>query len=213
MPLGYKGRNWLQALGSDLDRSLPLIASYFDRKTRLRLIPGAMLIESTAEQILTGQMPTTSNLLDRATRQDFNNYLAEDILVKVDRASMLNSLEIRAPFLDVDLIDFAFGKVPHEYKATSLDRKILLKRLTAKVLPSSFDRQRKQGFSIPLANWLKAGPFRKLFEQILLDKQCVFDQPVVQKLFLDHDRGCNNSERLFSLLMLELWCKTYAIEF
>jgi asparagine synthase (glutamine-hydrolysing) len=66
---------------------------------------------------------------------DFENYLAEDILVKVDRASMLHSLDIRTPFLDHRLIEFAFGKVPSRLKATESDRKILLKELAARVLP------------------------------------------------------------------------------
>jgi len=59
---------------------------------------------------------------------------------------MLNSLEIRAPFLDTALIEFAFGSVPQRLKATARDKKILLKQLTTRVLPKEFDRQRKQGF-------------------------------------------------------------------
>ena len=60
---------------------------------------------------------------------DFENYLSEDILVKVDRASMANSLEMRAPFLDKKIIEFSFGKVPSYLKASCNDRKILLKKL------------------------------------------------------------------------------------
>jgi len=74
-------------------------------------------------------------LLQRATRTDFENYLPEDILVKVDRASMLASLEVRAPFLDYRILEFAFGKVPSRLKADTAERKILLKRLCAKILP------------------------------------------------------------------------------
>ena len=116
-------------------------------------------------------VPIHPDLLQRATRMDFTNYLVEDILVKVDRASMLNSLEVRAPLLDYRLIEFAFGKVPSHLKATANDKKILLKKLTARVLPLNFDRQRKQGFSIPLADWLKAGEFRDLFRSVLLDSE------------------------------------------
>lgn len=142
---------------------------------------------------------------------DFENYLAEDILVKVDRASMLNSLEVRAPLLDYRLIEFAFGKVPSCLKATTQDRKILLKRLTARILPAGFDRQRKQGFSIPLADWLKAGAFRELFREVLMDSQTIFDRHTVRGLLRGQDQGRGNSERLFALVQFELWRREYRI--
>ena len=67
-----------------------------------------------------------SDLLQRATRMDFDNYLSGDILVKVDRASMANSLEVRAPLLDKNLVEFAFKKVPSNLKANSINKKIIL---------------------------------------------------------------------------------------
>ena len=65
---------------------------------------------------------------------------------------MLNSLELRAPFLDYRLVDFAFNKVPESLKASKTERKILLKKLARKMLPRGFDVERKQGFSIPLSS-------------------------------------------------------------
>jgi len=101
---------------------------------------------------------------------DFANYLPEDILVKVDRSSMLNSLEVRSPLLDYRIIEFAFGRVPSRLKPSSGQRKnILLKNLANKLLPPKFDLKPKQGFSIPLAKWLKNGSFRNLFHGVLLD--------------------------------------------
>lgn len=211
LPVGFKGRNWLQGLNADLHNGLPLIASYFDAITRHRLMsaqPGWQLV---AEAIVKGRVPVHPDLLQRATRMDFQNYLAEDILVKVDRASMLNSLEVRAPFLDYRLIEFAFRKVPSHLKATMHDKKILLKRLSARVLPPEFDLQRKQGFSIPLADWLKTGAFRELFHSVLRDPQCVFDAPTVNGLLRGQDRGCNNGERLFALVLFELWRQEYGV--
>lgn len=213
LPVGLKGRNWLQGLGVDLKNGLPLIASYFDATTRRRLMsahPGWGMI---AEGIVKGLVPVNPDLLQRATRMDFANYLAEDILVKVDRASMLNSLEVRAPFLDYRLIEFAFRKVPSHLKATVDDKKILLKRLTARLLPPEFDRQRKQGFSIPLAEWLKCGAFRELFYDVLRDPQCIFDSRVVDSLLYGQDRGRSNSERLFALVLFELWRREYEVTF
>ena len=212
LPVGLKGRNWLQGLGVDLRNGLPLIASCFDATTRRRLMARCADWPAVAESVVAGRMPLSPDLLQRATRMDFRNYLAEDILVKVDRASMLNSLEVRAPLLDYRLIEFAFGKVPSRLKATPKDKKILLKRLAVRVLPPKFDRQRKQGFSIPLAEWLKGGAFRKLFHEVLLDSQSIFDQRTVRGLLHGQDRGRSNGERLFSLVLFELWRREYAIK-
>jgi asparagine synthase (glutamine-hydrolysing) len=211
LPVGLKGRNWLQGLGVDLENGLPLIATCFDATTRRRLMSHHGGWQTAAETIFKGLVPQHPEILQRATRMDFGNYLAEDILVKVDRASMLNSLEVRAPLLDYRLIEFAFGKVPLHLKATTRDKKILLKRLTSRVLPPEFDRQRKQGFSIPLADWLKGGAFRELFHEVLLDSQCIFDQRTVRELLSGQDRGRSNGERLFSLVLFELWRREYGV--
>jgi asparagine synthase (glutamine-hydrolysing) len=211
LPVGLKGRNWLQGVGVDLKYGLPLIANYFDASTRRQLMSHQAGWALAAEQIRRGRVPAHTNLLQRATRMDFQDYLAEDILVKVDRASMMNSLEVRAPMLDYRLIEFAFAKVPSHLKATPHDKKILLKRLTARVLPPDFDRQRKQGFSIPLAEWLRAGPFRELFHQVLLDEQCLFDRDAVSGLLKGQDLGRSNGERLFALVLFELWRREFGI--
>jgi asparagine synthase (glutamine-hydrolysing) len=209
LPVGVKGRNWLQGLGVDLDKGLPLIASCFDATTRGRLLAAQSGWHAQAENVLRSRVPVHPDLLQRATRMDFANYLAEDILVKVDRASMLNSLELRAPLLDYRLTEFAFGKVPSHLKATAQDKKILLKRLTARVLPPEFDRQRKQGFSIPLAEWLKGGAFRALFQEVLRDPGCSFDARTVDSLLRGQDKGRSNGERLFALVLFELWRREY----
>lgn len=209
LPVGLKGRNYLQGLDVDLKNGLPLIASCFDASTRRRLMRGHAGHPLAAEAIRAGRAPKQTDLLQRATRMDFENYLADDILVKVDRASMLNSLEVRAPLLDYRVIEFAFSKVPSHLKATVNDKKILLKRLAARVLPPEFDKQRKQGFSIPMAEWLGAGPFRELFWDTLSSSDCMFDAPTVQSLLKGQDRGRSNGERLFALVQFELWRKTY----
>jgi asparagine synthase (glutamine-hydrolysing) len=213
LPVGLKGRNWLQGLGVDFQHGLPLFANHFDAITRLQLMGQHADWDLVAESIYRKGIPPHPDLLQRVTRMDFTNYLAEGILVKVDRASMLNSLEVRAPLLDHRLIEFAFGKVPTYLKTTPQDKKILLKRLTARVLPSEFDRQRKQGFSIPLAEWLKSGSFRNLFHEVLLDPSCMFDRRTVCELLKGQERGRSNGERLFALVLFELWRREYRVIF
>ena len=212
LPVGFKGRNWLQALGIDLRRGLPLVFSLFDRDTRRRLMARHGDWELAAERIREERIPKTADLLQRATRMDFGNYLTEDILVKVDRASMLNSLEVRAPLLDYRLIEFAFGKVPSPLKATVSSRKILLKKLAERILPREFDRQRKQGFSIPLGAWLRSGPWKTFFHETLLGSDStVFNRVEVSKLLHGQAKGRANGERLFALVLFELWRREYQV--
>ncbi len=212
LPVGFKGRNYLQGIDVDLKHDLPLIANFFDDPTRRKLLRGSGGYRLFAECIRKNRVPKEADLLQRATRMDFNDYLAEDILVKVDRASMHNSLEMRAPMLDYRLIEFAFGRVPSKLKVTGTDKKILLKRLAERLLPPEFDKKRKQGFSIPMTDWLKAGPFRELFWDTLSSADCLFDPAIVKSLQLGQDQGRSNGERLFALVQFELWRKTYGVE-
>jgi len=216
LPVGFKGRNWLQGLGAELHTGLPLIATYFDTSSRRHLLGtearGDGALGGVAEEIHRDRIPSDADLLQRATRMDFENYLAEDILVKVDRTSMLNSLEVRAPWLDYRIIEFAFGKVPLRLKATSSQKKILPKMLAQRVLPPAFDLHRKQGFSIPLTAWLQAGPWREFFHDVLLDSGgALFDRGFVAGLLEGQARRGSNSERLFALVLFELWRREYKI--
>lgn len=212
LPVGLKGRNWVQGLGADFDRGLPLIASYFDRTSRSRLLSPSHRGRLVAEEIRQRRIPVSNDLLQRATRMDFENYLAEDILVKVDRASMANSLEIRAPLLDYRIIEFAYGKVASHLKATVSFRKVLLKKLCGRVLPREFDRERKQGFSIPLSQWLKGGLWSEYFHDVLLGSaDSPFDRKFVASLIDGQAKGRANSERLFALVLFELWRREYRV--
>jgi len=113
--------------------------------------------------------------------------------------------------LDYRMIEFAFSKVPSSLKANQSEKKILLKKLTERILPNEFNRHRKQGFSIPLNKWLTTGPSRDFFNDLLINSSCMFDQTTTKKLLLGIDRGRANSERLFALAMIELWRKEYGI--
>jgi len=124
---------------------------------------------------------------------------------------MLNSLEVRAPMLDYRLIDFAFGRIPSNQKATVSGRKIILKRLAARVLPPEFNRHRKQGFSMPLAAWLQTPRWGEFFRDVLLDSRSgLICKKTVMNLLQGQAKGRSNSERLFALVMLELWQREYS---
>ena len=210
LPTGFKGRSFLQSLGVDFKHGLPHFSAVLDRSPRKALMARLPQWNLVAEQVRNQRVPVAPDVLQRITRMDFENYLAEDILVKVDRASMLNSLEVRAPLLDYRLIEFAFGKVPSRLKATATSRKVILKKLAGHLLPPAFDLNRKQGFSIPLASWLQSGKWQVFFSDVLLSSDStVFDRRMVEKLLKGQARGRPNSERLFALVLFELWRREY----
>lgn len=213
LPIGFRGRNWAKELASDLDVELPMTSSFFDRNERKKLYGHPKDWFYAAENIQRQNIPIIPDLIDRATRYDFANYMCNDILVKVDKSSMMNSLEIRAPFLDHKIIEFAFSKVPSSLKANQHDKKILLKKLCKRVLPPDLDFNRKQGFSIPLASWLtEKGEWRDFFHDTLLaSNDSFFDKKYIESLFRGQAKGRSNSERIFSLVVFELWRKNYKI--
>lgn len=203
MPSGMKGRALLGMLGTDMERSLPHIAVHFGEHARRRLMGSDWVLR--AEEVRAARIPQERDAVQRMTRFDFANYMAEDILVKVDRAAMLNSLEIRSPFLDRRVVEFAFGAVPSVLKATPNARKILLRKLAARILPEGFDAARKQGFGIPINHWLKEGVWRRHFEELLFDPGCIFERSEVERLFGALDRGRPVKEQLFGLGLFEHW--------
>ena len=209
LPIGFRGRNFLRAFGMQKGKGL-LPVPFFDRISRGKLLRGNVRNLGFAESQRNRGLVEGQDLVQQATRFDFYNYLPEDILVKVDRASMLNSLEVRAPFLDYHLIDFAFSKVPSSLKTTISQRKIMLKLLARRLLPPEFDLQRKQGFSIPLAIWLESPVYARYFADVLLDSNNpVFNHQFILELINGQKKGRSNSERLFNLIMFELWRKEY----
>jgi asparagine synthase (glutamine-hydrolysing) len=142
---------------------------------------------------------------------DFHSYLPDDILVNVDRASMLASLEIRAPFLDHRIIEFAFRRVPDVFRATLRKRKVLVRHLGQRLLPAELDLSRKQGFSIPFGAWFKGHWGARMSEILSAATPGLFEPGVVNELIGLQRKGLSNSHRLYALVMLELWRREYEI--
>lgn len=139
---------------------------------------------------------------------DMNFYLAEDILTKVDRASMAVSLEVRAPFLDPRVAEFAAG-LPLEYKLNGNNGKYILKETIKNLLPKNVTKRAKKGFGIPIAEWLKGrlNPLvRDLLNEDRLRKQNLFNPEFVQKMLKEHETGfANHHKPLWTLLVFQLW--------
>lgn len=213
IPLGIRGRNYAMGLAGTLEHALAGNTTLFDARNRRLISPflrDSGLLSDPSE--FKSQMyDSCRGLPGAAMVMDFGSYLSEDILVKVDRASMLASLEIRAPFLDHRIIEFAFSKVPNKLRTDKQGRKLLLKRLAGKLLPPELDIDRKQGFSLPLSKWF-AGPWGTYMEEVLREAPAeLFDRRTTSALIDGQRRGRVNTERIYSLVLFELWRREYRI--
>lgn len=143
---------------------------------------------------------------------DQNTYMTDDVLAKVDRASMLNSLEVRVPFVDHKVIEFA-AKIPFEYKLRGGVGKWILKEAVKDLLPAATIARPKQGFAIPLSRWLGAD-FGRLAREILLDDRARrrgFLAPAAVARLLERTdlRADRQSRKVWALVWFELWAQTY----
>ncbi|OGP90868.1 MAG: asparagine synthase (glutamine-hydrolyzing) [Deltaproteobacteria bacterium RBG_16_47_11] len=143
---------------------------------------------------------------------DLKLYLQESILVKVDRASMANSLEVRAPFLDHELVEYMM-ELPSTLKLKGWTSKYLLKKAAEPYLPADIIRRKKKGFGVPIAKWVK-GPLKEMFMDLLsfdrIKEEGYLNPQYVQKLLQDHLMNRrDNRKQLWTLLVWELWVDRY----
>lgn len=139
-------------------------------------------------------------------------YLTDDILVKVDRASMATSLEVRAPFLDYTIQEFV-ARLPYEYKLSRLTTKYLLKKMAKKHIPKYITNKKKQGFAIPVTKWLK----HELKDILLhytskkyIENQGIFQFDFVDKVVQNHlSEKWDNKKLIWNLLVFQLWYEKY----
>ena len=152
------------------------------------------------------------DVLNRQLDADLRPYLADDILVKVDRMSMATSLETRAPFLDGDLMELAFS-MPGHLKIRNGERKWILKQAMRGILPESVLSRRKEGFSIPMKNWLRRELqplMRDLLSPDRVARRGLFDVREVTALVDAHVAGReNHAHTLFPLMVFERWASAH----
>jgi asparagine synthase (glutamine-hydrolysing) len=206
LPVGFKGRNravaWRE--GPLLERVLG--TPYFDAWSRRGLfsqdaldILGPDIVAPEVRQ--REYLGKSGEPVQAIGHLDFCTTLPDDFLVKVDRASMMNSLEVRAPFLDPRLVEFAFRKVPARWKCDTRETRRIQRLLARRWLPESLDITRKQGFSVPLGQWFRDAGADAVRER-LHGLPAVFDQKSVESQIRGHMVGRENGSRLFALAML-----------
>ena len=155
---------------------------------------------------------TNTDAVSQIQYVDIKTYLPEDILVKVDRMSMANSLEVRSPILDHELIEFV-ARIPSIYKLKGRESKYIFKKMNEDRLPNKVLYRKKQGFCVPLASWFR-NELRGFVHDTILSSQarCLnfFEGDYINDLWKRHDTGREDcSTPLWGLMMFELWHRQY----
>jgi asparagine synthase (glutamine-hydrolysing) len=218
LPHGAWGRNYLHNISLDpIDRYLDSL-SYFTElgKTSLYTSDFQNALDETdqvarnfheyASRVKTGEP------LDQLLYIDSKTYLPGDILTKVDRMSMATSLEVRVPLLDHKLIEFV-TKVPASLKLAGSETKQLLKRVAKDLIPAEILHRSKQGFGVPLEEWINRqlrDRIRETLREPLTRQRGYVKSDYVDLILDEHHKGRrDHSQPLWSLLILELWHRRY----
>lgn len=211
LPYSFAGRKMALRLLDPSDAAITVsrVAEPWQRN-QLMGARGAASCRS-AERLREGLISRWKQPEERAMALDFMTYMCDDILVKVDRASMLTSLEVRAPLLDPAIIEFAFGRLSPAQRSAGSARKLLLRHVAKKRLPSWFDVERKQGFSIPLASWLR-GPWAGLISDLADSSGDGLLEPKAVREFVTNGATADRlAHQVYQFAMLELWRREYGV--
>jgi asparagine synthase (glutamine-hydrolysing) len=210
-------KRFVLAMGGPPERRYARWIILMDNTTKERLYMPAFHAQMAEVDSLTLLEQTfaatdSTSFIERAQFVDVHTYLPDDLLVKVDIATMIHSLEGRSPFLDHHLAEFA-ARLPANYKLRGRTPKHILKRALRDHLPKSILHRDKQGFGIPVGRWFR-GKMGTVAYRVLLDprtlRRGILDGDAVRAFLDEHTEGrANHGYRIWELLFLELWFRTY----
>lgn len=203
--------------------SLPRTERYFRWLSTFNRDAKKELYEPEFAKIVAGQNPSSfmdkwfakangSGVLDAMLLTDIQTYLPNDLLVKVDIASMANSLEARSPFLDHKVIEFA-ASLPENMKMQRFETKSLLKKVAARLVPREVVYRPKMGFGVPVGNWFR-GEMKNFVREVLLSDKAlargIVKSEMLKRYVSEHTTGQrDHTFQIWTLLMLELWFQRF----
>ena len=211
--LEYKLKRWIEGSGLDPDEAHFFWNGTFSPQQRKQIVPGS---NGNGLRVLVDRLELgPPGPLDRYLIVDQHYYLPDDILYKTDRMSMAHSLEVRPPFLDHRIVEFAAG-LPEDFKIRGFKQKFILKELMRGKLPAAVLNRKKVGFDIPTHDWFR-GPLRRLLLDTLAPEAIastgIFEARAIQALIRDHmERRINAGYHLWGLATLFLWMKRWKVE-
>jgi asparagine synthase (glutamine-hydrolysing) len=207
----------INRVGSQLSPKDSLAARYssilsLTQPHELRLLLNSSFQSKAAENARNDQFNSGKySSFDRMIRSDLDAYLPGDLLVKVDIATMANSLELRSPMLDVNVVEWGIS-LPRKYKIKGFETKHILKDVARSLVPAELIDRPKMGFGIPRAEWLRTG-MKELVIDTLTDTTATqrgwFNPKEVSKVIDAHMAGEDKDNLIWPMLMLELWARTW----
>jgi asparagine synthase (glutamine-hydrolysing) len=214
-PLGRRGRIFLEHK-EDSARRYSTYFVYFTQEEKDRLYSDAMrgIKERYDARDFIGKLYESADAgdpVDRATWTDIMSYLPDDLLVKVDIASMAHGLEARPPLLDHELVELT-ARIPSNLKERFGQRKYIFKKALRGILPSTTLTRKKVGFGLPVDDWFR-GELADFSRDTLLSKTAtsrhLFEKKTIEQILNEHQSGINHGIRIWALLTLELWFREY----
>jgi asparagine synthase (glutamine-hydrolysing) len=211
------GSRKINRIGSQLSSKASVAARYssilsLTQPQELSKLLNSKVYSKKAEITYINQFETGNlSSFDRMIRSDFASYLPGDLLVKVDIAAMANSLELRSPMLDVNVVEWGVS-LPRTYKIKGFETKHILKDVARSLVPADLIDRPKMGFGIPRAEWLRSG-MREMMIDTLTDTTFTqrgwFNSIEVKKVLDIHMAGDDKDNVLWPILMLELWARAW----
>ncbi|MDD2927833.1 MAG: asparagine synthase (glutamine-hydrolyzing) [Candidatus Omnitrophica bacterium] len=202
LPLEFRHLSWMGSFGyrERQDLYLPGLAGYLNQDTCHGML-------SSYLEEFKGQ-----DNLDKLQYLDIKTYLQDDILVKADRASMINALEVRLPYLDRQLAEFMFS-LPGNLRLRRFKTKYIFKQVAKKFLPSDIVNRSKKGFGVPVGLWIKRGLKEMILEVLAeerIKKDGFFNYKYINKILNQHlDDKADNRKKIWTIFMFQLWFNQY----
>ncbi len=211
--LEYKLKRWLEGSQLDPDEAHFFWNGTFSPAQLAQIRPGTN--GSGLRRLVDELRMAPQGVVQRYLTVDQNYYLPDDILYKTDRMSMAHSLEVRPPFLDHRIVEFA-ATLPQRLKIRGTTQKVVLRELMRGKLPETVLKRKKTGFDIPAHDWFR-GPLRRLLLDTVTPQAVaatgIFEGRAIEALIRDHmERRINVGYHLWGLLTLFLWMKRWKVE-
>ena len=189
---------------------VPFPAQMFTREQRRHILPSE-LFSDIPENTVSRGLDLSKSLVENCMLQDYANYLPKDILTKSDKGGMQWGVEIRAPFLNRDVIDFAKYELDLNEKVSVFKRKKILRKIAKNILSDNYDTGYKKGFRVPIAEWLMNREINEFCLSMFDRNDAIVPIDKVRDLFNGLKNGPGSAERIYGLVQLQNWITRHSL--